>query len=194
MDRWKFNSTLGQFGDKSNREKELGTGTTLHSLLDWSSRAAVQRLGFIDRQKRDILPTPIILLIHCGANDLTEKDLTRKGLIENIECSVLRYIALFRNIVIVWSSLLQHRYWHFAPLNAGPIIDQKHRRVNSAVRTFVIENGGRAIWHDSNIKATEIALYRTDGTHLSHIGNKVFLNNLQGGLETFLNSAKSVFR
>ena len=52
---------------------------------------------------------------------------------------------------------------------------------------------GRAIWHDSNIKATEIALYRTDGTHLSHIGNKVFLNNLQGGLETFLNSAKSVF-
>jgi hypothetical protein len=45
MDRWKFNSTLGQFGGKPNREKELGTGTTLHSLLDWSSRAAVQRLG-----------------------------------------------------------------------------------------------------------------------------------------------------
>jgi hypothetical protein len=73
--------------------------------LDWSSRAAVQRLGFIDRQKRDILPTPNILLIHCGANDLTEKDLTGKGLIENIECSVLRYKALFKNIVIVWSSL-----------------------------------------------------------------------------------------
>jgi hypothetical protein len=36
-------------------------------------------------------------------------------------------------------------------------------------------------------------LYRTDGTHLSHIGYKVFFNNLQGGLKTFLNSAKSVF-
>ena len=51
MDRWKFNSTLGQFGGKPNREKELGTGTTLHSSLDWTSRAAVQRLGFFDRQK-----------------------------------------------------------------------------------------------------------------------------------------------
>jgi hypothetical protein len=36
-------------------------------------------------------------------------------------------------------------------------------------------------------------LYRTDGTHLSHIGYKVFFNNLQGGLETFLNRAQSVF-
>ena len=142
MDRWKFNSTLGQFGGKPNREKELGTGTTLHSSLDWSSRAAVQRLGFIDRQKRDILPTPIILLIHCGANDLTEKELTGKGLIENIKCSVLRYKALLKNIVIVWFSMLQRRYWHFAPLNTGPIIDQKRGRVNSAVRTFVIESGG----------------------------------------------------
>ena len=158
-----------------------------------ASRYFVIDLYSLIDKKQDILPTPNFLLIHCGASDLSEKDLTGKGLIENIKCSVLRYKALFRNIVIVWSSMLPRRYWHFAPLNAGPIIDQKRRRVNSAIRTFVIENGGRAIWHDSNIKATEIALYRTDGTHLSHIGNKVFLNNLQGGLETFLNSAKSVF-
>ena len=148
--------------------------------------------ALIDK-KRDILPTPNFLIIHCGANDLTETDLTGKGLIENIKCSVLRYKALFRNIVIVWSSMLQRRYWHFAPLNAGLIIDQKRRRVNSAIRKFVIENGGRAIWHDNNIKATEITLYRTDGTHMSNIGNRVFLNNLQGGLESFLSSEKSVF-
>ena len=53
--------------------------------------------------------------------------------------------------------------------------------------------GGRAIWHDNNRKATEITLYRTDGTHMSNIGNMVFLNNLQGGLESFLSSEKSVF-
>ena len=131
-------------------------------------------------KNRDILPTPNILIFHCGANDLTETDLTGKGLIENIKCSVLRYKALFRNIVIVWSSMLQRRYWHFAPLNAGSIIDQKRRRVNAAVRKFIIENGGRAIGHDNNIKATEITLYRTDGTRMSNTGNMVFLNNLQG--------------
>ena len=49
MDSWKFNSTLGQFG----RQTEQGERTWdwNHSSLDWSPRAAVQRLGFIDRQK-----------------------------------------------------------------------------------------------------------------------------------------------
>jgi hypothetical protein len=119
-------------------------GLEPHFTVHWIGHQGLQFKdldSLIDR-KRDILPTPNILLIHCGSNDLTEKELTGKGLIENIKCSVLRYKALLRNIVIVWSSMLQRRYWHFAPLNTGPIIDQKRRRVNSAVRTFVIENGG----------------------------------------------------
>ena len=71
------------------------------------------------------------------------------------------------------------RYWHFAPLNAGAIIEQTRKRVNSVVKNFVIENGGKAILHE-NIRASEVSLYRTDGTHLSQTGNQVFLNIYKG--------------
>ena len=131
-------------------------GLEPHFTVHWIDHQGLQfkDLDSLIDKKRDILPTPNILLIHCGANDLTEKDMPGKRLIENIKYSVLRYKALFIHIVIVWSSMLPRRYWHFVPLNTGPIIDQKRRRVNSAIRTFVIENEGRAIWHDSNITAT----------------------------------------
>ncbi|VDH93448.1 Hypothetical predicted protein [Mytilus galloprovincialis] len=132
-------------------------------------------------QKEKFLPSPHFIIIHCGANDLTDLELTGKGLMENVKCSILRYKALFKNVIIIWSSMLQRRYWHFAPLNAGAIIEQKRKRVNSVVKNFVIENGGKAILHE-NIRASEVSLYRTDGTHLSQTGNQVFLNNIQGGL------------
>lgn len=135
---------------------------------------------------------PNIIVLHVGSNDLTEPNLTGKGLIENIKCSLLRYQALFKNVTIIWSSILQRRYWHFAPLNAGPEIDKKRKRVNSAICQFLLGNKGKVIKHD-NIMAKEVTLYRTDGTHLSKSGNSIFLNNLQGGLESLLNGNKSVF-
>ncbi|VDH97809.1 Hypothetical predicted protein [Mytilus galloprovincialis] len=94
--------------------------------------------------KRNFLPSPHFIIIHCGANDLTDLELTGKGLMENVKCSILRYKALFKNVIIIWSSMLQRRYWHFAPLNAGAIIEQKRKRVNSVVKNFVIENGGKS--------------------------------------------------
>ena len=72
-------------------------GLEPHFTVHWICHQGLQfkDLDSLIDKKRDILPTPNSSLIYCGANDLTEKDLTGKGLIENIKCSVLRYKALF---------------------------------------------------------------------------------------------------
>ena len=179
---------------KRNGGKQLGFKTEKLE-IHWVGKQGLkfQTLdNFID-QKRGILPTPDYILIHCGANDLTHTDITGKGLSENIKCSLLRYKALFRNMTLIWSSMLQRRYWHHAPLNTGSLIDQKRKRVNLAIKSFIKDNGGKVISHDHNIKAKELSLYRYDGTHLSDLGNQVFLNNIQGGLEVFLGSAQTEF-
>ena len=69
----------------------------------------------------------------------------------------------------------------------GKIIEKIRKRVNCAVNNFIKNEGHYFIKHP-NIRASEIELYRFDGTHLSDIGNDIYLNNLQGALETFITS------
>jgi hypothetical protein len=64
-------------------------------------------------------PPPKFVVIQLGSNDLG----TVKGwqLAENIICDILRIHALMPNTLIVWSDILQRRYWHNA--NNGKSID-----------------------------------------------------------------------
>jgi hypothetical protein len=77
-------------------------------------------------------------------------------------------------------------YWHVAK-GDGKIIEKIRKRVNCAVNNFIKNEGHYVIKHP-NIRASETELYRFDGTHLSDIGNDIYLNNLQGALETFIRS------
>jgi lysophospholipase L1-like esterase len=57
-------------------------------------------------------PPPKFVVIQLGSNDLG----TIKGwqLAENIICDILRIHVLIPNTLIVWSDILQRRYWHNA--------------------------------------------------------------------------------
>lgn len=134
------------------------------------------------------LLTPHFIMVHCGSNDLTSEGVTGKTIMENIKDSILRYQALFKGAIIIWSSILPRRYWHFAPLGAGKYIEKKRTRVNAAVKNFVVANGGKFINNDQYISAKEVNLFHIDGTHLSPLGNDILLKNWKQALEMFINS------
>jgi hypothetical protein len=89
---------------------------------------------------------------------------------------------------IIWSEILQRRYWHTAI--SGKAVEKSRKRVNLAVRNIVSSIQGYAIRHQ-NISAKEINSYRNDGTHLSDIGLRVYLNTIQGALESFFENSWS---
>lgn len=135
------------------------------------------------------IPPPNLLVIQLGSNDLGKK----KGceLINDMKRDLLRLHLLLPNTKIVWSDILMRRYWHVAEKD-GKVIENMRLRVNSAIRTF-IRKEGHCILRHPNIRSNELRLYRADGTHLTDLGNDIYLNNLQGALETFLFTGKTEF-
>jgi hypothetical protein len=89
----------------------------------------------------------------------------------NIEIDLLRLHMLLPQTKIIWSEILQRRYWHTAI--SGKAIEKWRKRVNLAVRNIVSSIQRYAIRHQ-NISAKEINSYRNDGTHLSDIGLRVY--------------------
>jgi lysophospholipase L1-like esterase len=129
--------------------------------------------SYLDRH-----PSPGMILIQVGSNDLG----STKGfeLVHDIECDLLRLRVLLPDVKIVWSELL-----HTA--REGKAMEKTRKRVNLAVKNIVLGVGGYVIKHN-NIRARDINLFRNDGTHLSDIGINVYLNTIQGALESFLSS------
>ena len=123
-------------------------------------------------------PPPAMIIIQLGSNDLgTCKSI---DLIQNIEMCLLLHSTR-----IIWSDILMRKYWHCA--HNGTAIERARKRINSAVNKFV-KNDGHCVIHHPNIRAREKNFYRFDGTHLSDIGVDIYLNNIQGAVETFMSS------
>jgi hypothetical protein len=59
------------------------------------------------------------------------------------------------------------------------------KRVNRGVRSYSLKMGGYVIRHP-DFDDKHPALFKKDVVHLSFIANDIFLNQIQGALETFL--------
>ena len=132
-------------------------------------------------EKLQTRPAPSFLLIHLGSNDLGV--VSSSDLYEDIELDILRLHAMYPNIKIIWSEMLMRRYWHNA--DVGKCLENARKRVNLRVRNLVVSIGGYVIRHP-NIRSTNRNLYRYDGCHMSTVGNNIYLNTVQGAIETFM--------
>ena len=128
-------------------------------------------------------PPSAMIIIQLSSNDLgTCKSI---DLIQNIERNILRLRLLLPSTRSIWSDILMRRYWHCT--HNGTAFERARKRINSAVNKFV-KNDGHCVIHHPNIRAREKNLYRFDGTHFSDIGVDIYLNNIQGAVETFMSS------
>ena len=122
-------------------------------------------------------------MIHLGSNDIGL--MTANKLFSDIECDLLRLHTLYPDIKFIWSEILMRCYWH--TVLDGNLAEKSRKRANLRVRNLVLSIGGYVIRH-CNIRARERKLYRHDGTHLSKLGNEIYLNNIQGAIERFWKS------
>ena len=123
-----------------------------------------------------------IIVIQLGSNDLGK--VSSYDLIQDIKRDILHLSLLLPKTHIVWSAILMRRYWHVA--NDEMAIELVRKRVNSAVNNFMVNENHFIVRHP-NIRARERSLHRFDGTHLSSdTGYEIFLNNIQGALETLI--------
>ena len=136
--------------------------------------------GLIPMIEKSLLtqPLPQIFIIQLGSNDL--------GIVKGKELIelILRLRTLYLDLKLIWSEILQRRYWHNA--NKQVAIETSRKRVNLAIKNiFLDEIQKGCIIRHPNITVKEKSLFRYDGVHVSDVGNNIYLNNIQGTLEAF---------
>lgn len=183
-------------GHHAATQRPGGSNLNLPVLINWLGRRGMHwdQLDSVVSEHLLHLPPPKFLLIHLGSNDLTTPALTGIELVHRIQCSLYRYNVLLPNTTLIFSSMLPRLYWHGAPLTAGGKINSKRLKVNKAIKKFITQEvTGCYINHDTTIRVSETPLFRHDGTHLSKTGLDIYLNNLQSGIQLFLNNTSNIY-
>ncbi|XP_062583284.1 uncharacterized protein LOC134245048 [Saccostrea cucullata] len=132
--------------------------------------------------------SPDFLVIHCGANDLGSIDLYT--LIEKIKSHLKIIKTRFPHSTLVWSQMLPRNKWRYSGDNKA--MERSRLKANRVAASLVLELGGCYIKYPDLLKNISQFLL-PDGVHLNDLGNKLFLNNIQGGLEFFLSKQGNVY-
>ena len=129
---------------------------------------------------------PKMILVHLGGNDLTT---VKQGKLMGMIKKDLFYMAsTFPSAYIIWSDILPRLLWRDITNTPDNLrkMDQKRKRINRAGRQVTKQlNNGKAIIHEID---TTPGLHKSDGVHLSRIGNAIFLNTMEEALMSFLNN------
>lgn len=147
-----------------------------------------QLLGRISLDVRNF-PRPQYVVIQLGSNDLVSKP---SGVLRwEIKMDLLSLAGLLPQATLIWSCMLPRLFWYGA--RSQHAIDKARKRINSDISNYLQKLNGKVI-KQTDFSDKEVGLFRFDGTHLSDIGNDIYLNTLQGALESFMTKDLSVFQ
>ncbi|CAC5421702.1 unnamed protein product [Mytilus coruscus] len=116
---------------------------------------------------------PKYVVIHIAGNDLGK---TKVSYLRNeIKNTLKRVQGYLPNTTIIWSQISPRTSWRYS--EKSDCMMNCRVRINSAISSFVIRNGGHYIRYQ-DIVPSNIFL-KEDGVHLTDLGNHILLNTLQ---------------
>ncbi|CAG2258146.1 unnamed protein product [Mytilus edulis] len=182
---WITGSSLVKNAFIESRQRPGGTNLCLDRLnaeIWWQGKSGMvtSQLRRQIRIMKKYEDPPKFLVVHVGANDLG--NIKTKDLREKLIQAMTFISKDLPDTKIVWSQMLPRLKWRYS--NDSKAMEKCRYRVNNAVANFILESGGYYIRYP-DISRTE-NMYKSDGVHLSVIGNNIFLNSIQGGLEFFM--------
>lgn len=130
-------------------------------------------------QLKNTWPSPDVLIIHLGGNDLSTDSPT--NLLASVKKDLTAIRSIFPKCVLVWSNILPRRVWRHSADNHE--VDLVRTTVNRRIHCIISELGGTSLTHDNIRCGTNTGLYGADGVHLSPKGIDIFNLNLQDFLE-----------
>ena len=172
---WIVGSSIIRNAFLASRQRPGGIHLTLQRRgvnILWQGRSGLK----LDKLKRHIrlLMTldslPSYIVVHIAGNDIGE---TRFGFL---------IYKMLPNTMLIWSQILPRIHWRFS--NNGTAMERLRRRLNSTIGAHMIRQGGGYICYPDINLSSQFLL--PDGVHLTSLGNEIFLNNLQCGLEQII--------
>lgn len=123
---------------------------------------------------------PHFILLQIGGNDIGK---VRLGLLQLQLKQFLAWLCQqLPQTKIIFSQILPRSEWRYS--GDKPAMDRCRRRLNSTMATYLIKRGGYYV-HYPDIKCNN-DFFQKDGVHLTDLGNDVYLNIIQGAIETFI--------
>lgn len=190
---WIVGSSIIKRAESHFKGRPLGRNLGLQryqASVIWAGHPGLQyhQVFTIVNSLRQCFSAPNFLILHFGGNDVGREAC---GILrQKIKTVLTNLMCILPNTTIVWSSILPRLNWRYS--TNVKAMESMRARINRAVILFLLQRGHKAIkrtdFHDKLP-----ALYLADGVHLSFIGNDIFLNTIQGALETFFSTYSPMY-
>uniref|UniRef100_A0A8W8J6G5 SGNH hydrolase-type esterase domain-containing protein n=1 Tax=Magallana gigas TaxID=29159 RepID=A0A8W8J6G5_MAGGI len=180
---WILGSSIIKHATVAASQRIGGTNLSIpNANIWWQGYSGMKLLDLVPKLKYlkglKLQSPPHIIVVHCGANNVGKTRLDR--LLTMVHDILSQCKTLFPKTKFVWSSTLPRITWRYSTNTRA--MNQTRTRVDRQAIKTMVSLGGAYIKHPK-IKISHTQLFHSDGTHLSKLGNDLFLNNLQGAIE-----------